>query len=225
MGRNHLKIPKGWPKPPFPLRDSTSILGASIMVCERSVGGWVCINSAWAVYPFLTTTILTDDEVSLQLAGGKRFFLSPDAANGDSVQHYLEAYKRFALREGATPEAIRLLDLHLPLTKKDVKTLTKEKAEKKAKAPKAEKKAKEPKAQKASDLDTKAKEPKAQKASDLDTKKIKVLEKENPYRAESNRAASWDALKGAKTVADYRAAGGAMKYITRWESEGKISLS
>ncbi len=58
-----------------------------------------------------------------------------------------------------------------------------------------------------------------------DTRKIKILNKENPYREGSNRAASFDALKGAKTAQDYKDAGGKAKYLSRWAAEGIIELA
>jgi hypothetical protein len=57
-----------------------------------------------------------------------------------------------------------------------------------------------------------------------DTRKIKILNKENPYRENSGRAAAFNALKGAKTVEDYKSAGGKTKYLSRWAEEGRISL-
>lgn len=217
----HTALPKGWPAPPFVMRDRTSVIGTTFIVCERTVNGWRALGSANAVYPYLTDVTMEDRHCSKQ-EGARRFYPWEHNVNQldgtpRSFKAHLEAFKLFALRDGATPEAIRLLDLHEPLTTEEVQIMANKKAEKdnpkpaKASAAKAPKTPKEPKA---------AKEPKAP-----DTRKITVQTKECPYREGSKRAASWAALKGAKTVADYVAAGGAIKYISRWEGEGHIKLT
>lgn len=217
---NHTQLPKGWPAPPFIVRDRTSPIGTQFIVCERTVNGWRAIGSANAVYTYLTDFTMEDRHCS-RVAGARRFYpwehnINQLDGTQRSFKDHLVALKQFALRDGATPEAIRLLDLHEPLTTEEVDIMATKKAEKDApkvaaKAPKAEKTAKAPKA---------PKEPKA-----ADTRKITVVTKKCPYRAESKRAASWAALKGAKTVAGYVANGGAVKYIARWEGEGHIKLA
>lgn len=219
---NHTAIPKGWPTPPFIMRDRTSVIGTVFVVAERTVNGWRAIGSANAVYTYLTDFTMEDRHCSRE-AGARRFYPWEHNINQidgapRSFKQHLAAFKLFALRDGATPEAIRLLDIHEPLTEEEVSIMAAKKAEKdapktpaKSTAAKAPKAAKEPKA---------PKEPKA-----ADTRKITIVEKDNPYRAESKRAMSWNALKGAKTVADYVANGGAVKYISRWESEGRIKLA
>ncbi len=57
-----------------------------------------------------------------------------------------------------------------------------------------------------------------------DNRKIKVLNKENPHREQSNRAAQFDLVLGSKTVEDYLAAGGKSKYLDRWVESGHISV-
>lgn len=208
----HTAIPKGWPTPPFIMRDRTSVIGTYFVVAERTVNGWRALGSANAVYPYLTDYTMEDRHCSRQ-AGARRFYpwehnVDIDGAQRSFKQH-LEAFKLFALRDGATPEAIRLLDIHEPLSSEEVNIMATKKAEKEA-----------PKKTPATKADKPAKAAKA-----ADTRKITVVEKENPYRAESKRALSWNALKGAKTVADYVANGGAAKYISRWESEGRIKLA
>jgi hypothetical protein len=216
---SHIKIPKGWPTPPFIMNDRTSVIGTTFIVCERTVGGWRAIGSAVAVYPYLTD--FTMDDRHCALTDGRRF--KPWEHNVNqldgtprSFKEHLAALKLFALRDGATPEAIRLLDIHEPLTEEEVSIMAAKKAEKEAPA-------KKPAAAKAAKADKPKKEPKATAAAD--TRKITVVTKECPYREGSKRAASWAALKGAKTVADYVAAGGAAKYVSRWEGEGHIKLS
>lgn len=58
-----------------------------------------------------------------------------------------------------------------------------------------------------------------------DTRKIAVVDKKFTYGKEgTSRRASWDACTKAKTVADYAAAGGAVKYLPRWVAAGAIKL-
>lgn len=58
-----------------------------------------------------------------------------------------------------------------------------------------------------------------------DNRKITVLDKKFSYgRPESNRNVAWLACKGSKTVAEYAAKGGALKYLPRWVSAGAIKL-
>lgn len=58
-----------------------------------------------------------------------------------------------------------------------------------------------------------------------DTRKITVLDKKFTYGREGTaRRAAWDACAKAKTVADYAAAGGALKYLPRWTAAGAIKL-
>lgn len=67
--------------------------------------------------------------------------------------------------------------------------------------------------------------PKAEKSNEPDTRKIKVLNKECPYREDSGRAESFNIMLKSKTVQDYVDAGGKIKYIPRWEAAKIISLS
>lgn len=84
------------------------------------------------------------------------------------------------------------------------------KAEKAKPAPRADKKA--------------ATAAKAAPKSD-DARKITVLDKKFTYGKEgTTRRSSWDACTKAKTVADYAAAGGALKYLPRWAASGAIKL-
>ena len=96
-----------------------------------------------------------------------------------------------------------------------------EKLAKKGAAPKAEKAASKSKGN--PDALKKAREARAEAGPDV--RKITITNKENPYREGSNRAASFNALKGAKTVEDYKTAGGKTKYLSRWVDEGRITLS
>lgn len=58
-----------------------------------------------------------------------------------------------------------------------------------------------------------------------DNRKITILDKKFTYGREgSSRRQSWDAVKGSKTVADYAAKGGALKYLPRWAAAGAIKL-
>jgi hypothetical protein len=58
-----------------------------------------------------------------------------------------------------------------------------------------------------------------------DNRKITVVDKKFTYGREGTaRRASWDACTKSKTVADYAAAGGALKYLPRWTAAGAIKL-
>ena len=58
-----------------------------------------------------------------------------------------------------------------------------------------------------------------------DNRKITIVDKKFSYGKEgSARNASWLACKGSKTVAEYAAKGGALKYLPRWVSAGAIKL-
>lgn len=73
---------------------------------------------------------------------------------------------------------------------------------------------------------TKAKAAKAQpKARGLQGT-VTIKDKSFTYGAEgTERRKSWDALanqKGTKTLAKFKAAGGKVKYLKRWEAQGAI---
>lgn len=58
-----------------------------------------------------------------------------------------------------------------------------------------------------------------------DTRKITVLNKAFTFGAEGTaRNMSWLACKSSKTVAEYAAKGGALKYLPRWAAAGAIKL-
>lgn len=59
-----------------------------------------------------------------------------------------------------------------------------------------------------------------------DSRKIIVLDKKFVYGGDGTaRRAAWDACKAGKTVAEYAAAGGALKYLPRWVAAGAIKLA
>lgn len=227
----HLAYPKGWPTLPFLMRDSASINGAYYIVCERTVGGWRAISSAHAVYWFLTDYTIYDHESARAQARGKRFYAwehNVNQATGEvrTWDQHLQAFKRLALQEGATPEAIRLLDLYEPLNKKEVDTMAAKKLEKQEakKTPKAAPAAEgKPKSKGNPEALKKAREAAADKGPDV--RKVTMLTKENPYRAESKRAIAFDTMAKSKTVQDYKDAGGPAKYVNRWAEEGLLKLS
>lgn len=137
-----------------------------------------------------------------------------------SVQELISHIRGKALEGGATPEAILLIHNLAPFTDKELNIMA-EKLAKKGAAPKAEKAASKSKGN--PDALKKAREARAEAGPDV--RKITITNKENPYREGSNRAASFNALKGAKTVEDYKTAGGKTKYLSRWVDEGRITLS
>lgn len=55
-----------------------------------------------------------------------------------------------------------------------------------------------------------------------DTMKIKILNKENPHREGSGRAAAFTALLASKTVGDYYATGHKTKYLKDWAESKHI---
>ena len=189
-------------------------------------------------YSRVETTRMAADEIDLDHQGRKQYYVDGDHAMGgpeDMGKNHLRWLRDSALRNnGATPDAIRLMKMVMKITKaEEADMAAKDKLAKKTTAKKnttadaggepvggggkvATKSKGNPEALK------KAREAKA--AAGPDNRKIKIVNKENPYRAESNRASSFDALKGAKTVEDYVAAGGKTKYLSRWESEGRITL-
>lgn len=228
------QIPPGWPAPPFLLRDQSSMLNNNLLILERSVGAWRGVT--YYIAPDLVQEVVVEDEdCSARMSRGKRYYPWEHNINQvtgeprDFVTHR-QAMRMLALQKGATPEAIRLLHADQAFSKSEVKTMADKKNEKLAK--KAAKPAAAPKADKADagkknkgnpEALKKAREAAAERGPDV--RKITILNKENPYREGSGRAKSFDALKGAKTVQDYKEAGGAVKYISRWESEGRIKLS
>lgn len=137
-----------------------------------------------------------------------------------SVQDLISHIRGKALEGGATPEAILLIHNLAPFTDKELNIMA-EKLAKKGAAPKADKAASKSKGN--PDALKKAREARAEAGPDV--RKITITNKENPYREGSNRAASFNALKGAKTVEDYKTAGGKTKYLSRWVDEGRITLS
>lgn len=66
---------------------------------------------------------------------------------------------------------------------------------------------------------------KAPKVTADDTRKLVIVDKKFTFGGEgTSRRAAWNATTKAKTVADYIAAGGARKYLARWEKAGAIKL-
>lgn len=71
----------------------------------------------------------------------------------------------------------------------------------------------------------KAKADKAPKKTADDTRKLTIVDKKFTFGGEgTSRRAAWDACAKAKTVADYISAGGARKYLARWEKAGAIKV-
>jgi hypothetical protein len=228
-------IPDRWPAPPFLMRDTASILNRTILIFERSVDAWRGV-AYFIATDTVEDVVVEDHECYWQLSRAKRYYPwehNINQTNGEPVDFvtHRQALRTTALQKGATPEAIRLLHADKAFTKQEVKQMADKKNEKLAKkAPKADKAgggdgaaAPAKKSKGNPEALKKAREAAAERGPDV--RKITVLKKENPYREGSNRAASFDALKGAKTVDDYKTAGGAVKYISRWESEGIIKLA
>lgn len=58
-----------------------------------------------------------------------------------------------------------------------------------------------------------------------DARKIKVVIKDNPHREGTGRYDAFEAVRTAKTVADYAATGHKPKYLNKWVESGHIELS
>jgi len=58
-----------------------------------------------------------------------------------------------------------------------------------------------------------------------DTRKIKVVIKDNPHRENTGRYEAFEAVRSAKTVADYAATGHKPKYLSKWVEAGHIELN
>lgn len=222
-------LPKGWPAPPFLMNDAVSILNNRILVMERSVDAWrgVTFSIAQGV---VVDFIAEDHDCALQNTRGKRFYPwthNVDQTNGESrdfVTHR-QALRLTALQNGATPEAIRLLHADQAFTNKEVKTMADKKAEKLSKKAAPAKAAATDKPKRAGNPEALAKARAARADAGPDVRKITILKKDNPYREGSGRAESFNALLKAKSVQDYKDAGGKVKYIARWAEEGFIKLS
>lgn len=139
------------------------------------------------------------------------------------LQSVLSELKDALLAHGGSPEAVRIMLSLGQLDEGDI-IVAKEKLTSKGAAPKADAKAEKAKGGGKGNTEALAKARAARAEAGPDTRKITILKKENPYRPDSNRAASFDALKGAKTAEDYKTAGGKAKYLSRWADEGIIKL-
>lgn len=227
-------VPKGWPEPPFMMVDTASIAGTKLLILARSALAWIGVE--FSPYDTVRDIVVHDHHTSRAGAKGRRFHPwehNTNLVTGEKrvYEEHVRSLRLLALRHGATPEAIRLLDGIQPFARKEVEDMA-GKLSKKTEAPKAEKAPKAdkaPKAEKAAsgrkgNPEALAKARAARADAGPDTRKLTILKKENPYREGSNRAASFDALKGAKTAQEYKDAGGKAKYLSRWAEDGLIKL-
>lgn len=230
------------PKLPFSMCDRGAYINRPWVAIERmgkEYLGAVYFRFATGVVEACAVGVHEIDIDRNAHAGRKQFYVDGHhTMNGPTgiAKTHLQWLKNRALMGGATPDAIRLLKMVTEVTKKEeAEMAAKEKLAKKTAKTSTEADAGAAPVGKGGKAGATAKKSKgnpealkkareARAAAGPDTRKIKILNKENPYRAESNRAASFDALKGAKTVEDYVAAGGKTKYLSRWASEGRISL-
>lgn len=229
---------KTLPKIPFTVCNRADFIKRPIVV--TSIGGAKTGGRLVAVYFRMGMDYVGTLEIlSGMLGQGWRgaeaqFYLDGEATMGGAHQiakTHLQFLHRKALEYGATPDAIRELKGVIDITPTEEAQMAEKLKSKKTKSADTEAKpvgnggevAKATgKAKGNPEALAKAREAKA--AAGPDTRKIKVLNKENPYREGSNRAASFDALKGAKTVEEYVAAGGKSKYLSRWAAEERITL-
>lgn len=225
---------RDWPKMPFLMADRSDYISKAIVIVAREINMW------WGLYRSTASNevvarALPDSECSLGRDKAQYYFLSNEMQGMDKrvniAKTHLENLRLHALQEGASPEAIRLLNSVRPFTQKEISEMTEKLARKKAPPAKEAKPAKAAKASKGEapkrkgnpEALAKAREARAANATP-DTRKITILKKENPYRAESGRAAQFELVKKSKTVQDFKEAGGKIKYVPRWVDEGLISL-
>lgn len=228
-----------FPKMPFSVRDAADFVSNPQVVCEKVKGGYVALRFLYGVADEVQTVEVPFDQIGQGWrTPGTQYHLDGEATSGGAhglAKTHLGNLKLKALKFGATPDAIRLFRKVVDLTKQEEAIMADAKLKSKAaKAKEAKPKATKPVGGGGKAAATKprrgnpealAKARAARAEAGPDVRKITILKKENPYREGSNRAKSWDALKGAKTVEDYKNAGGAVKYIGRWISEGRIKAA
>lgn len=223
---------------PFGLEDLTGTLTYPVVAMEES------FHAVRVIYRSLPYNIVCDstferEYITLDPNKGRRdgfIYGPPHCANpGPVTETWLDNLRKFALENGASPEAVRLIGLHMPWSKKEEAILAEKLSSKAAKTKDAAagktkpvggggKAAESKPAKSKGNPEALAKARAARAEAGPDVRKITVKNKENPYRDGSGRAAAFDALKGAKTVEDYKSAGGKVKYLSRWVEEGRIEL-
>lgn len=234
-----LKERTALPKMPYTVGDKGQFIRKALVAVDTITVKVVEMLHYSFAHSVVDVVRVAEQEIDYGPGAKRQYYVEGDhvmgGPSGNVCQTHLQWLKIQALNVGATPDAIRLFKKVMKITAKEESEMAaKEKLAKKTaktktdadagaapvggggKAATAKKSKGNPEALK------KAREARAEAGPDV--RKIKILNKENPYRAESNRAASFDALKGAKTVEDYVAAGGKTKYLSRWASEGRISL-
>lgn len=219
------------PRLPFSLGNRASFVNKGVVVVEKMGDTFVGLQYSVA-YGVVEDVWIDKCDMAYNAKEHKKYWIDGYHVLGGPeqiVKTHLQWLKAQAIEGGATPEAIRLLGKVTHLTRKEeAEMAAKEKLRKKAEKPVGGggKVAKEKGVRKGNpEALKKARETRAANVGAPDVRKIKLINKENPYREGSGRAASFDALKGAKTVEEYKAAGGKAKYLSRWESEGRIALS
>lgn len=223
MGRKLKEQPEAASAPkavsfPYWLKDTNSIIGTSWLV----VGPTFCGLRAIARVPYMP---------GIQVGVVERVIPDwllrcyvPTHPEEASLQSIYQGLKTEMQEHGASALAVQWLGELSPFSEKELKIMgDKLKTKAAPKADKAAPKADKPKGKGNPEALKKAREARAEAGPDV--RKITVLTKDNPYREGSNRAASFAALKGAKTVQDYKDAGGAIKYIARWAEDGTIKLA
>lgn len=225
------------PKLPFTMGDRGAFIRKNWVAVARLGKQYIQAMFYSFTFGYVDACAVALDEIGLgHLDKATQFYVDGDhtglGPTGLAKTHLQWLHNR-ALEGGATPDAIRLLKTVVKITAKEEKEMAAKAASAKNKVAKKPKddaaapvggggKAAGKKGGNAEAL-AKARAARAENAGP-DTRKIKLVNKENPYRENSNRASSFNALKGAKTVEDYKTAGGKVKYLSRWESEGRISL-
>jgi hypothetical protein len=232
------------PKFPFCMGDKASYIRKALVAVTTAKVEMAEMLSYSVAYNRVETIRVPLDEIAMDHQSKQYYVDGGHTVQGPTgmAKTHLQWLRDAALKGGATPDAIRLLEMVTP------KFTNKEKTDMAKKATSAKlarknttadaggepvggggavataSKAKGKGAARKGNPEALKKAREAKAAAGPDTRKIRIINKENPYRENSNRAASFNALKGAKTVEDYVAAGGKTKYLSRWASEGRISL-
>lgn len=205
---------------PYLVRDPYSMVGTQWLVLGPVFMGVRCVGANGGYFPGVSVKVIDRVIQDWQLRN------YPRVGEERSLQDIISGIKKSMLDHGASSLAVEWIGALSPFTQKELNTMAEKLKTKNtgvtdsapAKAVKAPKVAKPAKAPKETGERTRA-------PAVEDTRKIKLVSKKNPYREGSNRAAAFNALKNAKTVADYKAAGGKPKYIARWAEEGVIELA
>jgi hypothetical protein len=248
MARKKVEVskepPKALPKLPFSVGNRGDFVRRAHVAVNKIMVETFEVLSYDFAYNVVTAQRIPVDLVGPDHQAPKQYYVDGHhTMQGPTTlakETHLQWLRQRALEGGATPDAIRVMQTVMKFTKKEVEDMAaKEKLAKTTRVAKTDTTedaggapvgkggkvaAAKAKSGRKGNPEALKKAREARAEAGPDTRKIKILNKENPYRADSNRAASFNALRGAKTVEDYKAAGGKVKYLSRWAAEDRISL-